>query len=100
MLADAEMKIPAAVIVALEIAGSLESQLDLGRGREVGGAAEQPRQTRRDRIQHLSGGVAAGDALGIGGECGNVFVPLLGEIAPLHALTLIGELRIGAAVAL
>src|SRR5207302_8931479 len=100
MLADAEMKVAAAVIVAFEIAGALEGEPSLRRWREVGGAPEQPRQTRRDRIQHLRRGVAAGDALRIGGEYWNVSVPPLGEIAPLHALTLIGEFRMGAAVAL
>src|SRR5580700_12252002 len=43
VLADAEMKIAGAVVVALEITGSLESQPSLRRGREVSGAAEQPR---------------------------------------------------------
>src|SRR5260370_41734400 len=100
MLANTEMKIPAAVVVALEITGSLKSQPGLGRGREVGGPAEQPRQARSDRVQHVSRRVAACNALRVGREHRNLLVPLLREIAQLHPLTLIGAFRIGAAVAL
>src|SRR5438477_7952855 len=100
MLANAEMKIPAAVVIALEIAGSLERQPGLRRGREVGGTAEQPRQARGDRVQHMSRRVAAGDALRVGRKRRNVSVPPLREVAPLHPLALISELRISVAVAL
>src|ERR1700757_3528586 len=48
----------------------------------------------------MSRGVAAGNALRVGRKRRNVPVPPLGEIAPLHPLALIGELRIGATVAL
>src|SRR5207248_4238521 len=100
MLANAEMKIPAAVVIALEITGSLESQPGLRRGREVGGAAEQPRQARGDRVQHMSRRVAAGDALRVGRKRRNVSVPPVREVAPLHPLALISELRISVAVSL
>src|SRR5271166_5944893 len=99
MFADAEVEIPAAVVVTFEITGLLKGQPRLGRGRKVGGPAEKPRQTRGDRVQHVSRRVAAGDALRIGGKYRDVRVPSLGEIAPLHPLALIGEVGISAAVA-
>src|ERR1700756_2335787 len=48
----------------------------------------------------MSRRVAAGDTLRVGRKRRNVPVPPLREISPLHPLTLIGEFRIGAAVAL
>src|SRR5690349_19218377 len=94
------MKITAAVVVALEITGPLEGQPGLGRWREVGGPAKQPRKTRGNRVQHMSRRVAACNALRVSRKHRDLFVPPLREIASLHPLTLIGELRMGTAVAL
>src|SRR5256885_13167413 len=44
-------------------------------------------------IQHLAGGIAACDPLGIRLEARQVAVPFLGQFAPLHLVDLDGELR-------
>src|SRR5207237_2058816 len=98
--ADAEMEIAAAVIVGLEIAGAFEGEPGLCRRCKIGGPAEQPRQARGDRVQHVSRRIAAGYPLGIGGKDWDVSVPALGEVAPLHPLALIGQLGVRAPVAL
>ena len=43
VLANAEVQIAAAVLVRLQIAGALEREPRLGRRREIGRAADQPR---------------------------------------------------------
>ncbi len=49
MLANAEMHVAAVVAARLERAGVLD--VGLGRGREIGGAADQPGDGGRDRVQ-------------------------------------------------
>src|SRR5205085_4141475 len=63
----------------------------LGRGREVGRAADEPRDVPGDGVQDLRRGVAAGEALRVGGESRNVFVPAVGQLALLHAYELVCE---------
>src|SRR6516225_10840523 len=100
MFANAEMKISGAIFVGLKITGAFESKPRFCRRREIGGAAEKPRQTGRDRIQDSSRGVSTGDSVRIGSEDRNVLVPVLGKVAPLHALALVGELGVGISIAL
>src|SRR5580704_13186950 len=94
MLADPEMQVAAEPVLGAVIAGALEGHAGLGRGREVGGAADQPRNIRRDLVEDLAGRVAAGDALRIGREYRDVLVPAGGELALLDGLALCGELRV------
>ena len=58
-----------------EIAGAFECQTCLGRGREIGRAADQPGMMRRDGVEHLAGGFAGGDALGVGGKGRQLCIP-------------------------
>src|ERR1700675_1560858 len=100
MLADAEVEVAPGAIVRLEVAGSVEHNTRLRRRREVGGAAEEPGHVLGNRVQHLSRRVAARDALGIGWEDRDVGVPAHWELASLHALELVGEIRVGRAILL
>ena len=100
VLTDAEMKVSGTAVIGFEIASAVEGQPGLGRGRQIGGPAEEPRQAGRDRVQHMCGRVAARDAIRIGGENRNVLIPPIGQVAPLHALTRVGELGISCPVSL
>src|SRR6516164_6890043 len=100
MFANAEMKISGAIFVGLKITGAFESKPRFCRRREIGGAAEKPRQTGRDRIQNSSRGVSTGDSVRIGSEDRDVFVPSFGQVAALHPFALIGKLPMGTPVAL
>ena len=93
-------KLRPAGILGAEIAGAFESQPRLARGPEVGRAAEQPRHVLGEGVQHLARGVAGGDAFGVGGKRRQVPVPALRQLAALHAIALIGELRILASILL
>ena len=55
-------------LVGLEVAGAVEGEPRLGRGREVGRAAEQPGHGLGQRVEHLARRVAAGDAPSVGRE--------------------------------
>jgi len=100
VLADAEVKVSAAIVIGLEITGAWESKPRFRRRREIGSTAEKPRQARRDRVQNPGRGVATGDPVRIGGEDRDVLVPPLGEVAPLHALARVGQLGVGDPIAL
>src|SRR5450755_3307830 len=91
MLANPEMQVAPAGSISFQIAGPLEGETCLGGWREVGCAADEPGVMRGDGIEHLAGGVAAGEPLRVGREDGQVRVPALGKFAPLHAVELIGE---------
>ena len=54
MLADAEVEVAAAVAAGLEVAGALEGQAGLGRGGQVGRAADQPGHVLGQRVEHLA----------------------------------------------
>ena len=49
VLADAEVEVAAAVVVGAEVADLVEGEQRLGRGREVGRAAEEPGDLARRR---------------------------------------------------
>ena len=97
-LADAEVEVAARAVRRREVSGSVEAEMRLRRGREVGRAADEPGDALRDRVQHLARGVARGEALRVRGERGEPRVPVLGKRSALHALDLVGELREGCAV--
>src|SRR5262249_20362668 len=92
MLADAEVKIPAAVTAGLEISRPIEGKTRLGGRREIGSAADQPGHIRSQRIQPVGGRPAAGQALGISRKDGEILVPAVRKLAALHAVQMIGEL--------
>ena len=98
MLADAEMQLRPPGRVGFEIAGALERQAGLGRRREIGRAADQPRVMRGNGVEHLAGGVARGKALGVGGKNRKSRVPAIGKLAPLHAFDLVGKIGVLASV--
>ena len=94
VLADAEMHVAAARGVGFEIAGALECEPGLGGRREIGRAADQPRVMRGNGVEHLAGRVARGKALRVGGENRKGRVPVLGKLAPLHALDPVGKVGV------
>src|SRR5579859_283475 len=55
VLANAEVKISAAVLAVLKIAGAFEGKTSLGGGSEIGGAADEPRDTFCNGVQHFGG---------------------------------------------
>ncbi len=58
VFADAEMHVAAAGRRRFQVLVALAGQLGLGRGRKVGGAADQGRGFGGDGVQHLAAGVA------------------------------------------
>ncbi len=92
MLADAEVHVAAARRVGFEIAGAFKQEPGLGRRREVGGAADQPRVMRRDGVEHLARRIARGDAFGVGGENRKLRVPVRRQLALLHPRYLVGQI--------
>ncbi len=94
MLAHAEMQVPPAIGAGLEAARPLEGEVGLGRRRQVGGAADQPGQVERDRVQDLARAFAGRDALLVGLEGRDLAVPALRQLVLVHHLELGGELGI------
>src|SRR3954465_1398812 len=94
MLADAEMQVAARMVLSAEIAGPLKGHPGLGRGRQVGGAANQPRNVRGDLVEDLTRGVAAGDALRVRRKDRDVLVPAGRQFELLDRLALRGQLRV------
>ncbi len=75
------MQVAAAWLSGRERARAGKGELCLGRGRKVAGAADEPRHPRRDRVEHLAGGVPRRDALVVGRECREVGIPILRQVA-------------------
>ncbi len=98
MLADAEVQVAAAIVSRLEVAGAVEFEPGLGRGGQVRRTAHQPGQALGDGVQHLAGGFAAGDALGVGGEARDVGVPASGKGALPHQPQFLGQRGLGFAI--
>ena len=93
VLADPQMQVPARTVLGLEVAGALEGQPRLRRGRQVRRTPDQPRHASGDRVEHRAGRVAPGQPLLVGAERGDVVAPTVGELAPLHPRELVRELR-------
>ena len=89
---DTEVQVASAVVVGTETPGAVERKVGLGRGRQVRRAAEQPRDLPGEGIQHVATGRAAGHALGVAGEAGQVGLPMLGHFPRAHAPQLVGQL--------
>src|ERR1700716_3230261 len=62
----APSKVRRVLVDGSETAAPRKSRGVFGRGREARRAADEPGVTRRDGVQHLRRGIAAGDALGVG----------------------------------
>ena len=94
------MQVPSSGGLGGEIPCVGERQPRLGRGGQVRRPADQPGNVPGQGVQHLSGRVPAREPLGIRGENREVSIPALGKLAVLHAIHLLGELRMGPAVLL
>src|SRR5262249_8660880 len=94
MLADAEMQVAAARAIRFEIAGAFEREVRFRRWVKIGGAADQPGIARGDGIEDLARRVAGGHSFLVGSKRNEAAVPAVWELALLHALDLVGELRI------
>ena len=102
MLADAEVQDPAVraagELLGLAVVGQ-ERRLALGcrvvRLGEVGRAAPQLGQHRRDRGEHVAGRLAGRHALLVGGELGQRRRPAVGQLARRHAVEQRLAVRVG-----
>src|SRR5215510_3479733 len=92
------MQVAAAWSRGLEIAGARKRKRGPVRRAEVGRSSQEPRNVLGDYVEYLAGGVAPGDALGIGREARQVAVPSGRELAALHLIYLGGEIGELAAV--
>ncbi len=54
VLPHPEVEVSAGPRLALEIAGTLEDQTSLGRGRQIRGPADEPRHDLGQRVEHLA----------------------------------------------
>src|SRR5262245_25595328 len=98
MLADAEVQVPAAASAGLEVARALEGQDRLVRGAEIRRSTEQPGNVLGKNIEDLTGGIAPGDASRIGGKNRQALIPSPRQLALLHQVDLVCELRIFRAI--
>src|SRR5215208_5281935 len=73
---------------------ALEGQSRFVGGSKVGGTTDQPGDLLSDDVQHLVVGVAAGSAFGVGWVFREFSVPALWQLAALHLVQVIGQLRI------
>jgi hypothetical protein len=99
VLPDAEMHVAPARRRPTEIAGAFERETSLGRRCEICGAADEPRYVARDRVLNFRGGFSTPEALRVGLERRQVAVPAAGQVAPLHPIELVRELRVIASIA-
>src|ERR1043166_899141 len=98
MLADAEMQVAARERARLDVARSVKLERGLGRGVEIGGAANEPRVARPDRIEDLAAGLAGSKPVRVGREARHLGVPAGRQFAPLHRFELRGEAGMAAAI--
>ena len=64
-------------------------QMGFGGRREVGGATDQPRIVRRNRVEHLAARLPRRQPFGIGRESRQIGVPAIRQFASLHRLDLL-----------
>ena len=91
-------EIAAGVFVGLEVSGGGKFQRRLGRGAEIGRAADQPRIMLGNRIEDLAGGFARGEAFGVGRKRRQIGIPASRRLARLHRLQPVAELRVAPAI--
>src|SRR5215471_16409266 len=98
MLADAEMQISAAGSARLEITCALKREQRLVGGAEIRRSTEQPGDVLGKNIEDLTGGIAPGDAFRIGRKNRQALIPSPRQLALLHQVDLVCELRIFRAI--
>src|SRR5262245_14679356 len=91
MLANAEMEIATSGCLGFEVTGALEREQRFGGWRKVRRAAQEPGDVLGEHVQHLTRGVATGDALEVRREARQVAVPRRRQLAELHLLNLASE---------
>jgi len=69
-------------------------QAVLGRRREIGRTADQPRIMCRNSVQDLGRGIAAGESFSVSGECRQVGIPTIGQRLRLHPLESVGKIGV------
>ena len=98
VFADAEVQITAAGRFRLEVAGAIERQPRLGRGRQVRGAAHQPRHILGEGIEDFAGGIARRHALRVRRESRQAVVPAFRQLTVHHAIEMVCQLWIFGAI--
>ena len=98
VLANAEVEVARAVIFGRKISGAVERKPGLGGWSEVGGSANEPRDVLRECVQNLARGFARGQTLGVCRKLRDVLVPSLRQLPVLHAVQLVGQVRVLLAV--
>src|SRR6266571_4047539 len=88
------MQVLAARVPGLEASRALVRQRGLVRRAEIRRAPEEPGDILRQRVQRLARGVAAGEALGIRREDGEVAIPPRRQVSPLHLVDLARKLGV------
>src|SRR6266404_4380822 len=88
MFANPEVQVAAGGACGLKVSGTRESEPRFRRRREVGGAADQPRQVGRDSVQDFRGRIASGNSLRVGRKNGNVLRPIGWQLPLLNLVKL------------
>ena len=91
VLPDAEVQVAPAPLGGLEVPAPSKVRWVFVDGERSAEPPMQPRQALREGVEHLAGGVAAGDALGVGRERRQGAVPAVGQLAALDAVELVRE---------
>ena len=100
VLANAEMQIPAAGVVGLEIAGAGEFERGPVRGPEIGRAAQEPGDVLRKHVEHLARRRRGRRCpWRSAGKTGRLRSHPVGQLAALHLVDLGGEIGILRAIA-
>lgn len=94
MLPHPEVEVAPPVGCGSQVAGAVKGQPGLGRGGQIGCTPNQPGNIFRYCIEHPAGTVPAGQPLRVGGEDRHVLIPTIGQLAVLHPVQLIGQLRV------
>src|SRR5882724_1756469 len=92
MFANPEVQVAAGRTRRLKIPRACNSESCFRRRREIGGASDEPRQVRRDRVQNLRGRVTPCNSLRIGRKHGNVLRPAGRQLAFLNLIEFGGKL--------
>src|SRR5262249_28361037 len=80
MLADAEMQVSATGGARLEVSRARKRERSLGGRTEVRRSAEQPGYVLSKYVEDLARGIAAGDALRVGGKNRQLLIPSLRQL--------------------
>ena len=94
MLTNPEVKILPFMRGRTEITCALVLESRLVRIAKIGRATNQPRHILGQNIKDLPSAFPSGDALGIRRKCGQILVPAIRQLTPLHPIDLIREFRI------